>query len=110
MQHLSIAQSSQILHNVTLIDSEIMGFPIQIGWGKAVPLPPNPIYVPPNKEDAMQPDPPSGLPFNAQLKKGMKESQIDKNNVEKVYLTPPLPLHPYHSLLFIRFSTVLQLK
>jgi len=50
-------------------DSEIMGYKIQIGWGKAVALPPNPIYVAPNQkeeEEAKFPDPPSGLPFNAQ--------------------------------------------
>ena len=40
-----------------------MGYQIQIGWGKAVPIPPNPIYVPPNMKEiqnATEPDPPSG--------------------------------------------------
>ena len=40
-----------------------------VGWGKAVPLPPNPIYVPPDMEEEEKskvPDPPSGFPFNAQ--------------------------------------------
>lgn len=51
------------------IDTEIMGYKIQIGWGKSVALPPNPIYVAPDQKEeeaAKLPDPPSGLPFNAQ--------------------------------------------
>ena len=50
----------------------IMEYEVQVGWGKAVPLPPHPIYVPPNvkeEENAKIPDPPSGLPFNAQSRK-----------------------------------------
>ena len=46
-----------------------MGYKIQIGWGKSVALPPNPIYVAPDQKEeeaAKLPDPPSGLPFNAQ--------------------------------------------
>ena len=49
-----------------------MEYEVQVGWGKAVPLPPHPIYVPPNvkeEENAKIPDPPSGLPFNAQPRK-----------------------------------------
>lgn len=50
-----------------------MDYEVQIGWGKAVPIPPHPIYVPPDvqeEEKSKVPDPPSGLPFNAQpLKK-----------------------------------------
>ena len=49
-----------------------MEYEVQVGWGKAVPLPPHPIYVPPNvkeEENAKIPDPPSGLPFNAQSRK-----------------------------------------
>ena len=50
-----------------------MSYDVQIGWGKSVPLPPNPIYTPPDmveEKTSKEPDPPSGLPFNAQpLKK-----------------------------------------
>ena len=45
-----------------------MDYEVQIGWGKAVPIPPHPIYVPPDvqeEEKSKVPDPPSGLPFNA---------------------------------------------
>ena len=46
-----------------------MDYEVQIGWGKSVRVPPQAIYVPPDKEEeeiAKIPDPPSGLPFNAQ--------------------------------------------
>ena len=49
-----------------------MDYEVQIGWGKAVPIPPHPIYVPPDiqeEEKSKVPDPPSGLPFNAQILK-----------------------------------------
>ena len=49
-----------------------MAYDVQIGWGKAVPLPPHPIYTPPDVEEEKShkvPDPPSGLPFNAQARK-----------------------------------------
>lgn len=54
---------------VRILDTTVMDYEIQIGWGKAVRVPPQPIYVPPDKkeeEDAKTLDPPSGLPFNAQ--------------------------------------------
>lgn len=28
-----------------------MDFDIQVGWGKAVPLPPHPIYIPPDMQE-----------------------------------------------------------
>lgn len=51
--------------------TSIMDYEIQIGWGKAVRVPPQPVYVAPDeKEDeiAKTLDPPSGFPFNAQPK------------------------------------------
>ena len=59
-----------------------MEYEVQVGWGKAVPLPPNPIYVPPDvqeDEKAKHPDPPSGMPFNAQpinMKKSSQKSGV----------------------------------
>lgn len=41
---------------------------MKLGWGKAVPIPPHPVYIPPAMAELTQPPPPSGLPFNAQLK------------------------------------------
>ncbi|CAG8587192.1 15009_t:CDS:10 [Acaulospora morrowiae] len=42
---------------------ELLGYVMRVGWGKAVPIPPQPIYV---LNESGRP-PPSGLPFNAQM-------------------------------------------
>lgn len=39
---------------------------MKLGWGKGVPIPPFPIYIPPKLLALTMPPPPSGLPFNAQ--------------------------------------------
>ena len=55
-----------------------MAYEVQIGWGKSVPLPPHPIYTPPDMEEekaSKVPDPPSGLPFNAQARKKSSSSK-----------------------------------
>ncbi|KAK7467769.1 hypothetical protein BaRGS_00037006 [Batillaria attramentaria] len=43
---------------------EVQGFEMKLGWGKAVPIPQHPIYIPPALAELTQPPPPSGLPFN----------------------------------------------
>ncbi|XP_013176559.1 PREDICTED: U2 snRNP-associated SURP motif-containing protein [Papilio xuthus] len=45
---------------------EIMNYEMKLGWGKAVVIPPVPIYIPPALQQPSKPPPPSGLPFNAQ--------------------------------------------
>ncbi|CAG9581801.1 unnamed protein product [Danaus chrysippus] len=45
---------------------EIMNYEMKLGWGKAVVIPPVPIYIPPSLQQPCKPPPPSGLPFNAQ--------------------------------------------
>ncbi|CAG0881397.1 unnamed protein product [Darwinula stevensoni] len=45
---------------------EVMGFEMKLGWGKGIPIPPHPIYIPPVMLELTMPPPPSGLPFNAQ--------------------------------------------
>ncbi|XP_077293313.1 U2 snRNP-associated SURP motif-containing protein [Arctopsyche grandis] len=45
---------------------EVMQYEMKIGWGKAVVIPPHPIYIPPMMQQPAVPPPPSGLPFNAQ--------------------------------------------
>ncbi|CAG8650007.1 17666_t:CDS:10, partial [Gigaspora rosea] len=49
---------------------ELLGYVMRVGWGKAVPIPPQPIYVidpyPLVLNEGGRP-PPSGLPFNAQM-------------------------------------------
>ncbi|XP_068968246.1 U2 snRNP-associated SURP motif-containing protein [Bombus flavifrons] len=45
---------------------DIMQYEMKLGWGKSVPIPPYPIYIPPALMEITQPPPPSGLPFSAQ--------------------------------------------
>ena len=54
-----------------------MQYEMKLGWGKSVPIPPYPIYIPPNLMELTQPPPPSGLPFNAQ------PHRRDKHKVQK---------------------------
>lgn len=43
-----------------------MQYEMKLGWGKGVPIPPFPIYIPPKLLALTMPPPPSNLPFNAQ--------------------------------------------
>ncbi|XP_045199321.2 U2 snRNP-associated SURP motif-containing protein-like isoform X2 [Mercenaria mercenaria] len=67
---------------------EIGGFEMKLGWGKPVPIPPHPIYIPPALAELTQPPPPSGLPFNAQPKmsrrdgRGYNDMPMPKNRAE----------------------------
>ncbi|KAK3749296.1 hypothetical protein QZH41_007560, partial [Actinostola sp. cb2023] len=63
---------------------DIMGYEMKLGWGKAVPLPPHPIYIPPEMEEDTTPPPPSGLPFNCQPDKNAPKdpSSEDKEKVD----------------------------
>jgi len=56
-----------------LSGKEIDGYEMKLGWGKGVPIPPQPIYIPPALKDVSKPPPPSGLPFNAQPRKKDKD-------------------------------------
>jgi len=65
----------------------IMDFEMKLGWGKAVPIPPHPVYIPPALSELTLPPPPSGLPFNAQPIK----LNVAQN---KAYGNVPPPLQP----------------
>ena len=52
----------------------MLGFEMKLGWGKTVPIPPHPIYVPQTLLEQTMPPPPSGLPFSAQPKDPNKKS------------------------------------
>lgn len=58
---------------------DIMEFEMKLGWGKAVPIPPHPIYIPPALTELTQPPPPSGLPFNAQPLRSKRSDRDDKH-------------------------------
>uniref|UniRef100_A0A673N711 Zgc:163098 n=1 Tax=Sinocyclocheilus rhinocerous TaxID=307959 RepID=A0A673N711_9TELE len=49
-----------------LVGKTVMGFEMKLGWGKAVRIPPQPLYTPIGVLKTTAPPPPSGLPFNAQ--------------------------------------------
>lgn len=49
-----------------MLVKDIMGYEMKLGWGKAVPIPPHPVYIPPKLAELTMPPPMSGLPFNAQ--------------------------------------------
>ncbi|CAH1244974.1 U2SURP [Branchiostoma lanceolatum] len=74
-----------------LRDKEIMSFKIQLGWGKAVPIPPHPVYIPPAMVELALPPPPSGLPFNAQPKQPLPP---DKRPPPGMILNGPPPGMP----------------
>lgn len=56
----------QALRKIFHTGRDIMQYEMKLGWGKSVPIPPYPIYIPPALMEITQPPPPSGLPFNAQ--------------------------------------------
>lgn len=58
---------------------------MKLGWGKSVPIPPYPIYIPPALMEITQPPPPSGLPFNAQ------PHRRDRHKVIIFYVYPMYP-------------------
>ncbi|CAG8449278.1 10371_t:CDS:10 [Ambispora leptoticha] len=53
--------AAQALKNMD--GKELLGYVMRVGWGKAVPIPPKPIFV---LAENSRP-PPSGMPFNAQV-------------------------------------------
>lgn len=58
-----------------------MGYEMKLGWGKAVPIPPHPIYIPPEMQEANKPPPPSGLPFNAQPRNKTNDQQSEQKDI-----------------------------
>ena len=49
-----------------LSGKQIEGHEMRMGWGKPVPIPLHPVYVPPALLKYTMPPTPSGLPFNCQ--------------------------------------------
>ena len=49
-----------------LLGKDVQGFEMKMGWGKPVPIPLHPIYIPPGLLKLTLPPAPSGLPFNSQ--------------------------------------------
>lgn len=62
----------QFVLSILTTGKMIMNFEMKLGWGKGVPIPPHPIYIPPSMMEHTLPPPPSGLPFNAQPRERLK--------------------------------------
>ena len=43
--------------------TDVLGFEMKMGWGKGVPIPPQPVYIPPSMQESMMPPPPTGRPL-----------------------------------------------
>lgn len=54
---------------------ELMGYEMKLGWGKTVPIPVHPVYVPPPLLELIKPPSQSGLPFNAQPRDWLKSAR-----------------------------------
>ncbi|XP_046671821.1 U2 snRNP-associated SURP motif-containing protein [Homalodisca vitripennis] len=67
---------------------DVMGYEMKLGWGKGVPIPPHPIYIPPAMLELTMPPPPSGLPFNAQ------PLPRDRHKVPRMRSDGPYPVDP----------------
>ncbi|CAG8533918.1 5307_t:CDS:10 [Acaulospora colombiana] len=72
---------------------ELLGYVMRVGWGKAVPIPPQPIYV--LKEGGRPP--PSGLPFNAQMAKHRLEVMLRKLTFERGVIAKAMSFAIDHS-------------
>ena len=60
-----------------LLGKDIDGFEMKMGWGKPVPIPLQPIYIPPTLLRLTMPPEPTGLPFNC-LPEYENEENFDK--------------------------------
>ncbi|XP_063395659.1 U2 snRNP-associated SURP motif-containing protein [Cydia fagiglandana] len=77
---------------------EIMSYEMKLGWGKAVVIPPVPIYIPPSLQTPCQPPPPSGLPFNAQPPKH-RANKIPRVRPGEYYPSDPEDRQAYEEIL-----------
>ncbi|XP_066933290.1 U2 snRNP-associated SURP motif-containing protein-like isoform X1 [Clytia hemisphaerica] len=70
----------------------VMDFEMKLGWGKNVPIPPQPIYVHPSQSHIVRPPKQSGLPFNCQLPyKQRKENLPFDGNLEITVVKVVIP-------------------
>ena len=77
---------------IKLSGKEVHEFEMKLGWGKPVPIPPHPVYIPPALSELTLPPPPSGLPFNAQPVKGSRGDRGEPVGfAEKIYGNVPPP-------------------
>jgi len=83
---------------------DVMAYEMKLGWGKAVPIPPHPIYIPPAMLELTMPPPPSGLPFNAQPSKRDRhkvQTQFNMLQVSNLKIKPHLFTLTKHKFILI---------
>nr|CUU99242.1 hypothetical transcript [Hymenolepis microstoma] len=68
--YMNRSDAERALEN--LRGKEFMGYEMKLGWGKTVPIPAFPVYVPPPLLELITPPSQSGLPFNAQPRDWLK--------------------------------------
>ena len=62
-----------------MLGENVDGFEMKMGWGKGVPIPLHPIYVPPALLKVTRPPEPNGLPFTCQAPEANQEGKHPKN-------------------------------
>ena len=67
-----------------LLGKDIDGFEMKMGWGKPVPIPLQPIYVPPALLRLTMPPEPTGLPFNCQPTSNEDPDTLDEHEFNKL--------------------------
>ncbi|CAH2218616.1 jg13595 [Pararge aegeria aegeria] len=77
---------------------EVMSYEMKLGWGKALVIPPVPIYIPPALQQPCKPPPPSGLPFNAQPPKHLA-NKIPRMRSGEYQPSDPEDLQIYEQIL-----------
>ncbi|VDN95953.1 unnamed protein product [Rodentolepis nana] len=70
--YMNRSDAERALEN--LRGKEFMGYEMKLGWGKTVPIPAFPVYVPPPLLELITPPSQSGLPFNAQPRDWLKSN------------------------------------
>jgi len=70
---------------------DVMEYEMKIGWGKAVPIPPTPIYIHPTQQTKRRPPKQSGHPFNCQIPYKQRKAGIPfdynlENTIVKVVI------------------------
>ncbi|XP_045496608.1 U2 snRNP-associated SURP motif-containing protein isoform X2 [Colias croceus] len=93
---MSRKDGERALRNIN--GKEIMNYEMKLGWGKAVLIPPVPIYIPPALHHPTKPPPPSGLPFNAQPPKHLRD-KIPRIRPGEYYPSDPEEKDAYEQIL-----------
>ena len=90
------------------LGKQVMNYEMKLGWGKSVPIPNHPIYIPTAMREVERPPPPSGLPFNAQpcpADRG-KVSLIHRSKLSRIFVC----FHSCNVVLYIEKGNSLSVR